>query len=159
MLKSVSEFSFIILDFFGSLGALGSLDVLGAFGSLDVLGAFGSLGALGAFGSLGTRGSLGALGARVALSSLGSCGARGVLGARGALGAASLCIFNYNNITIIIIYVYIISIISITRYDNIAMKGTNNISGKIVFALLASLLFVSNPKHFIFPSLSKNSFG
>jgi hypothetical protein len=36
------------------------------------------------------------------------------------------------------------------------MKGTNNISGKIVFA---SPLFVSNPKHFIFPSLSKNSFG
>jgi hypothetical protein len=39
------------------------------------------------------------------------------------------------------------------------MKGTNNISGKIVFASPASLLFVSNPKHFIFPSLSKNSFG
>jgi hypothetical protein len=138
MLKSVSEFSFIILDFFSSLGA---------FGSLDVLGAFGSLGALGARGSLGSRGACCAL------------GARGVLGARGALGAASLCIFNYNNITIIIIYVYIISIISITRYDNIAMKGTNNISGKIVFALPASLLFVSNPKHFIFPSLSKKSFG
>jgi hypothetical protein len=134
LLKSVSEF-------FGSSGSLGVLGALGSLGSLGTRGVLGALGSLGSLGALGTRGVLGALGSLV------------------ALGAGSLCIFNYNIITIIIIYVYIISIISITRYDNIAMKGTNNISGKIVFASPASLLFVSNPKHFIFPSLSKNSFG
>jgi hypothetical protein len=123
LFKIVSGCSFIILDFFGSLGTLG------------VLGSLGTLGALGVLGSLG------------------------ILGALGVLGAGSHCIFNYNIITINMIYVYIISIINIIRYDNIAMKGTNNISGKIVFASPASLLFVSNPKHFIFPSLSKNSFG
>jgi len=126
LFKIVSGCSFIILDFFGSLGTLGALGVLGSLGTL---------GALGVLGSLGT------------------------LGALGVFGAGSHCIFNYNIITINMIYVYIISIINMIRYDNIAMKGTNNISGKIVFASPASPLFVSNPKHFIFPSLSKNSFG
>jgi hypothetical protein len=92
--------------FIGSLTPL-AVAVLGFLGALAALGAF-SLGSFGTFGALGAF-SLGTLG------SLKDCG---------------------NDIVFIDInYVYIISITNITRYEIIAMNGTNITSGKIVFSL------------------------
>jgi hypothetical protein len=103
---SLTPLAVAVLGFLGALAALGAFS-LGSFGTLAALGAF-SLGSFGTFGALGAF-SLGTLG------SLKDCG---------------------NDIVFIDInYVYIISITNITRYEIIAMNGTNITSGKIVFSL------------------------
>jgi len=110
LLASVHSLSLFI----GSLTPL-AVAVLGFLGAFS----FGTLAALGAF-SFGTLGSFGTLAALGAFS-------------LGTLGSLKDC---GNDIVFIDInYVYIISITNITRYEIIAMNGTNITSGKIVFSL------------------------